>query len=111
VPVQLLLRVPIKVLGMLLPLFFSNEAKKRRESQIISQEAPFLYSLLMGFLTTGNMEEIGPNESHASNPVSQIPGDPFEAQLMERDGITYTMAPNETYGGHQRAHHVRIKIP
>ena len=64
----------------------------------------------MGLLTPDNTEESSPNEPNASDTVSQLPGDPFEAQLMEREGLTYTMASNETHRGHKRSHHVRINI-
>ncbi|PLW12041.1 hypothetical protein PCANC_20440 [Puccinia coronata f. sp. avenae] len=96
------------------PDFFSEAAKVKREEQIVQQEMPFLYGILMGMLRNNDEPPetdvaesdtcAGPNE-----PIS-VPTDTFEAQLLERDGITYV--PNS--GGRdqvsRRWHHLAATI-
>ncbi|PLW49009.1 hypothetical protein PCASD_05114 [Puccinia coronata f. sp. avenae] len=96
------------------PDFFSEAAKVKREEQIVQQEMPFLYSILMGMLQNNDEPpetDVAESDTCAGpdEPIS-VPTDTFEAQLLERDGITYV--PNS--GGRdqvsRRWHHLAAAI-
>jgi hypothetical protein len=101
------------------PEFFSKAAKLKQEEQMVQQEMPFLYGILMGMLKNGEDPSATGTDGEDSDsktctrPNEPIngPSDTFEAQLLERDGITYV--PN--YGGQDqvscRWHHVSFRLP
>jgi hypothetical protein len=86
---------------------------------MVQQEMPFLYGILMGMLkngdnpsATGTDVEDSDSETCTSPDESiSVPADTFEAQLLERNGITYV--PNS--GGQDqvscRWHHVSFRLP
>jgi hypothetical protein len=87
--------------------FFSELSKARREHQMVSQDLPLLYGILMGVLTGGNnvaKEDNNPTSTPASKLPANIPRDPFEAQLLDREGTAYIPAP---HADNHWAHHVR----
>ncbi|PLW37733.1 hypothetical protein PCASD_11271 [Puccinia coronata f. sp. avenae] len=99
------------------PEFFSKAAKVKQEEQMVQQEMPFLYGILMGMLkngedpsATGDVEDSDSKTCTSPNEPISGPSDTFEAQLLERNGITYV--PNS--GGQDqvscRWHHMAATI-
>jgi hypothetical protein len=89
------------------PDFFSESSKARREHQMILQDLPLLYWILMGVLTSGK-DATNVDNDPTSTPASKLPANPFEAQLLDCEGTAYIPAP--CIANH-RAHHVRATLP
>ncbi|KAA1132441.1 hypothetical protein PGTUg99_009106 [Puccinia graminis f. sp. tritici] len=89
------------------PEFFSEGAKARRHHQMTTEEAPFLYEVLLGFLMSQNP---GFNDDQQvpvlSAPTVVVPRDPFEAQLLEQEGVGYTAVPDDRSSLTQQAIHL-----
>ncbi|PLW47893.1 hypothetical protein PCASD_04912 [Puccinia coronata f. sp. avenae] len=64
------------------PDFFSESSKARREHQMILQDLPLLYGILMGVLTSVK-DATNVDNDPTSTPASRLPADPFKAQLLD----------------------------
>ncbi|PLW46030.1 hypothetical protein PCASD_03503 [Puccinia coronata f. sp. avenae] len=96
------------------PDFFSEAAKVKREEQIVQQEMPFLYGILMGMLRNNDEPpetDVAESDTCAGpdEPIS-VPTDTFEAQSLERDGITYVPNSGGRDQAYRRWHHLAATI-
>ena len=73
--------------------FFSEATKVRQEQKLVHEEMPFLYGILIGMVRNNkeppstDADSLTP--STGPNDLVGIPTKTFEAQVLEREGLTY----------------------